>query len=139
MIFWLDCNSAHADLAHSVRPMKMRILAMLAGVASLLSLSSCIESTQTLHLKKDGSGTIEEETIMSAQMLAMMALGGGPGGPGGAAPDPIAEMMKEDQYKKKAASYGEGVECFNGAQPVEINPGLTGWINLLLLHVFLLP
>ena len=91
--------------------MKTRILAMLVGVASLVGLSSCIESTQTLHLQKDGSGTIEEETIMTAQMLAMMGgFGGGAGGPGGAAPDPVAKMMGEGQYKEKAASYGEGVE-----------------------------
>lgn len=100
--------------------MKTRILAMLVGVVSVLSLSSCFESNQTLHLKKDGSGTIEEETIMSAQMLAMM--GGLGGGAGGAAPDPVAKMMEEGQYKEKAAGYGEGVE-FVKVEKAEKNGG----------------
>lgn len=89
--------------------MKTRIFALLAGVAALLAFSGCIESHQTLRLKKDGSGTIEEETLMGAQMVAMMEMAALQGGAAGG-PNPFAEMYDEEQYKKKASGYGEGVE-----------------------------
>lgn len=98
--------------------MKTRLLALVAGLAALMSLSSCIETHQTLNLKKDGSGTLVEETMMGAQMVAMMQLGAGQPG----APDPIAEMEDEQQYKDKAAGYGEGVE-FEKLEKVEKNGG----------------
>ena len=69
-----------------------------------LGLSSCLEINQTVHLKKDGSGTIVEETILGAQasgMLQMAALQGG----GNAAPD----MFGEDAAKKRAEKFGKGV------------------------------
>lgn len=73
-----------------------------AGVLAV-ALSSCIEINETVNLKKDGSGTIVEETILGAQMSAMMeqmaALGGGQ------APD----MFGEDAAKKRAEKLGKGV------------------------------
>ena len=75
------------------------LAAMAAG------LSSCIEINETVNLKKDGSGTITEETLMGAQMSAMMdqlaALGGGAGGGG--------DMFSEEAAKKRAALLGKGV------------------------------
>ena len=105
-------------MPHSVQRMKKRLFALLAGMAALMSLSSCIESHQTLNLKKDGSGTIVEENIMGAQMVAMMQLGAGQPG----APDPFAEMLEEGQYKAKAASYGEGV-TFQKVEAIDKNGG----------------
>lgn len=73
-----------------------------AGVLAL-TLSSCLEVNETVNLKKDGSGTIVEETILGTQMSAMMqqmaALGGGE------APD----MFGEDAAKKRAEKFGTGV------------------------------
>lgn len=74
------------------------------AVVLALGLSSCLEINQTVHLKKDGSGTIVEETILGAQasgMLQMAALQGG----GNAAPD----MFGEDAAKKRAEKFGKGV------------------------------
>lgn len=99
--------------------MKTRLLTLLAGCVALLGLASCLESHQTLNLKKDGSGTIVEETIMGAQMIAMME-GFGGGQEGGAGP--LAEMYDEKQYKDKASSYGEGVEYVK-LEKVERNGG----------------
>lgn len=67
-------------------------------------LSSCIEINETVKLKKDGSGTIVEETIMGQQMSAMMdqlsALGGAAGG---------NDMFSEEAAKKRAEKFGKGV------------------------------
>ena len=46
---------------------------LLPITAVAIALSSCIEVTETVHLKVDGSGMIVEETIMGAQMSAMIA------------------------------------------------------------------
>jgi len=93
---------------------------MLAGLGVLAGLSGCIEVNQTVTVKKDGSGTIVDENVMGAQMVAMMAGLGGGGAPG--APDPMAKMYDEAQYKAKAAKYGEGVE-FVKLEKVERNGG----------------
>ena len=79
------------------------ILKICAAVMAL-GLTACLEINQTVHLKKDGSGTIVEETILGAQasgMLQMAALQGG----GNAAPD----MFGEDAAKKRAEKFGKGV------------------------------
>ena len=87
--------------------MKARIIALLSGLGILFGLSGCLEVNQTLTMKKDGSGTIVDETVMGAQVIQMLA-GFGGGAPG--APDPLAGMMDEAKHKAKAAQYGEGVE-----------------------------
>jgi hypothetical protein len=83
----------------NVRKLTRGILA----TAFALALSSCLEINQTVNLKKDGSGTIVEETILGAQaagMLQMAALQGG-----GQAP----EVFGEDAAKKRAEKFGQGV------------------------------
>lgn len=99
--------------------MKARLIALLAGVGILAGLSGCLEVNQTLTLKKDGSGTITDESVMGAQVIQMMA-GFGGGAPG--APDPLAKMYDEAQYKARAAKYGEGVEYVR-LEKVERNGG----------------
>ena len=87
--------------------MKKSIFAVAAAATSLL-LSSCFQNETTIHLNKDGSGTLVEETRLGAQMLGMLdqmaALGGGAD-----APDPLKEIFSEAKAKKRAAELGEGV------------------------------
>lgn len=88
--------------------MKLRLIktAKLALVLfAALALPSCLQNETTITLNKDGSGTIVEETLLGAQMLAMMTQFVQPG-----QPDPVAEMFKEDKAKAKTAKLGEGVE-----------------------------
>ncbi len=89
----------------------MKQLARLAApLAALFTLSGCLQNEVTVNVKSDGTGTVVEETLLSAQMSAML---GGLGGlaPEGQAPqkDPLEEMFGEDAAKKKAAKMGEGV------------------------------
>lgn len=74
--------------------------------AALLALftSSCLEHTATISLNKDGSGTITEETLFSAEasaMMAQMAAGGGE--------DPTAKFADAGKAAETAAKMGEGV------------------------------
>lgn len=84
----------------------MNILSSFRGISAAvlaLGLSSCLEIHETLHLKKDGSGTIVEETLLGAETSAMIqqlsALQGGQG----------PELSGEDAAKQRAEKFGKGV------------------------------
>lgn len=84
----------------------MNILSSFRGISAAvlaLGLSSCLEIHETLHLKKDGSGTIVEETMLGAETSAMIqqlsALQGGQG----------PELFGEDAAKQRAEKFGKGV------------------------------
>lgn len=86
--------------------MKRFILPLLSLLA-VCSLSSCFQSETIVHVNKDGSGTLTEETGFGAQaveMLAQLAQFGGD-----AAKDPLADMASEEKAKARAAKLGEGV------------------------------
>jgi len=86
----------------------MKFIYLLSSIVVALSLTSCLQNETTIHLNKDGSGTLVEETTFGAQAVAMFsqmaAMGGGQ--PGG---DPIAEMFSAAKAKERAAKMGEGV------------------------------
>ena len=91
--------------------MKQRIILWLTGLLSLCCLSSCLEVEQVINLKKDGSGTIVEEIVMGAQIVAMMeALPAGAG-----EENPFADLYNVENYKAKAA----GCKCprTRGSEP----------------------
>lgn len=92
--------------------MKKSLLLLAAAISTLL-LPGCFQHETTIHLQKDGSGTIVEESRLGAQMLAMfdqMAAGFGGGAGGAAAPaDPLKQMFSEDKAKQRATQLGEGV------------------------------
>lgn len=105
-----------------IRTMNFKNLATtILASASALALSSCFQHETTIHLKKDGSGTLVEETRMSGQMLAMMSqFAGGLGGEEGAeAQDPLKDMLSEDKARERATQLGEGV-TFVKIEPVTV-------------------
>ena len=88
-----------------------QLLQVGASIAALLTLSGCFQSETTVHVKSDGSGTVVEETVLGAQMSAML---GGMGGmmqdPNGKpAKNPLEEMSSKKKAEEKAALMGEGV------------------------------
>ncbi len=76
----------------------------LASAVAAISLTSCFHSETTVHLNKDGSGTIVEETLLGAQSLTLISqtFPGIENG-GDAAKDPIKELFSEAHSKKRAA------------------------------------
>ena len=86
-----------------------RYILFLAAVISAVSLTGCLQNETTIHLNKDGSGTLVEETTLGAQMLAMMDQMSAMGGAGADHKDPVAEMFSEEKAKARAAKLGEGV------------------------------
>lgn len=98
--------------------MLKKLLALVGAMSALLGLSGCLELESTISVNKDGSGTLTEKAVMGAQMVAMMNMGAAQGGE-----DPLANFS-EESLKKKAATYGEGVE-FAGVKKEEKDGGLT--------------
>jgi hypothetical protein len=119
--------------------MKTCLRLLLPALALLLS--SCFQHEMVLNLRKDGSGTITEEKLLGAQMLAMMEqMAAGFGGAGAKAPDPLADLASEEKAKKRCSELGEGVRL-KGIERVEKN-GAKGVrtiyefdnVNKLVLH-----
>jgi len=86
-----------------------KLLLACASVLTTLVLPGCLQNETTIHLNKDGSGTLVEETRLSPQMLAMFDQMASLGGPEAAKEDPVAKMFSEDKAKARAAELGEGV------------------------------
>lgn len=92
-----------------------RLLLALSSIATALCLPGCLQSETTIHLNKDGSGTIVEQATLGAQMIGMMEQIAAIGGEG--AKDPLGEMFSEKKAKAKASTYGEGV-TFEKTEPI---------------------
>jgi hypothetical protein len=98
--------------------MKKSLLALASALVTLV-LPGCFQSETTIHLNKDGSGTLVEETRLGAQMLAMMDQMAGLGG-GDAQEDPVKQMFSADKAKARASQLGEGV-VFEKSEAVNAN------------------
>lgn len=70
-----------------------------AAVLALLT-ASCFEQESTIRVNKDGSGTITQTMLLSAEMVAMAAQGG---------EDPSVKMADKEKAAEAAAKMGEGV------------------------------
>lgn len=101
--------------------MKKHILSI-ASLLAIISLNSCLQHEMTINLKKDGSGTLVEETRMSAMMLSMtgsIPSSDEDGKEEAEANDPIKNLLSEERAKKRAKELGEGV-TFVKAEPVTL-------------------
>lgn len=85
--------------------MKKYLIKSTAAAVLALSLSSCFEVSETVNLKKDGSGTIVEEIMLGGQVTSMMEGLAGLGGEGAKMP----EMFSEEKGKERAEKFGDGV------------------------------
>jgi len=107
--------------SHSKKTDMKKLFISIASAITALALSSCFQHEMTITLNKDGSGTVVEESLISAQMLAMLAqMAAGFGGEDGEAPDPTAELLSKEEAQKRAKELGEGVTLVK-IEPVEVN------------------
>jgi hypothetical protein len=93
----------------------MRILAVLLAT---LSLTACLNSTTLVKVKADGSGTVEQTTLVNTAALkgVLGAQAGQTGGPNG-------PMMSKEELERTAVAMGEGVRLVS-SEPVK---GDAGW------------
>jgi hypothetical protein len=99
--------------------MKKTLLTLVSILGITLVLAGCFQNETTIHLNKDGSGTLVEETRLGAQTLAMFdqmaALGGE-----NATEDPVQQMFSEAKAKTRATELGEGV-AFEKSEAINAN------------------
>lgn len=82
----------------------MKLSRLILVVAAVFSLASCLEIKNTITVNKDGTATVEETTLLGAQLAAMMAQGGG--GPGEQLKGLVMDKAKAEE---RAKQLGEGV------------------------------
>lgn len=84
-----------------------KIFTMITAALLALFTTSCFEQSAVIRLNKDGSGTITETTLLSAEASAMLE---GMAAQGGGGEDPLAKMADKELAEKYAKKLGEGVE-----------------------------
>jgi len=84
--------------------------------------SGCITASTVIHVKPDGSGTIEQAVAMkaeAAEQLAAMASGfGGDSAKPDAAKGAVPELFSEKEMRDAATKYGDGV-AFVSSKPIK--------------------
>ncbi|MEO7156312.1 MAG: hypothetical protein ABI039_02045 [Vicinamibacterales bacterium] len=94
----------------------MRLLRLLVVLIATTGLTACLNSTTLVKVKPDGSGTVEQTTLMNTAALKGMM--GGPGQMNG-------PMMNKEELERTAARMGEGVRLVS-TEPVKGETGFEG-------------
>ena len=96
----------------------MRSLRLFAVLAAALSLSACLNSTTLVKLKADGSGTVEQTTLMNMAALKGMM-------PGAAGQMNQGPMMNKADLERTAERMGKGVRLVS-TEPMKGANGFEG-------------
>ncbi|GMR25324.1 MAG: hypothetical protein BMS9Abin39_0613 [Ignavibacteria bacterium] len=92
--------------------------------------SGCLKVDTKIKINKDGSGTIEEQVLMSDAVVSMMSEFMSSFQDSANTPE-VFKLFKEDELKDKAAEYGDGVEYVSGEE-VKTN----GWQGYKAIYSF---
>lgn len=77
--------------------------------------TGCLEVDTTIHLNKDGSGTLEETVLMSSQVVQMLASFAN-SFDSTAADSNSFSLFKEDELKSDTVKYGSGIKYISGKE-----------------------
>jgi hypothetical protein len=94
-----------------MRLIKLAILLFIPGIL----FSGCIKVTTKVNVNKDGSGTIEEQVMMSDVVISMMNEFMSSFQDSTSATE-VFKLFKEDELKEKASDFGEGVMYVSGEE-----------------------
>jgi hypothetical protein len=110
-------------------PMRRLAIALVAAVAALSA--GCFQSETVIHVKADGTGTIEQTNLANKEMLGMAAgmakqavQQSGADASKTPSLDNIGDLFDEAKIREQAASFGLGVRYLSSV-PLSQN-GLTG-------------
>lgn len=98
----------------------MRVVRLLGVLVATFSLTACLNSTTLVKLKPDGSGTVEQTTLMN--MAAVKGMMGGANVRGQMNPGP---MMNKEDLERTAERMGKGVRLVS-TEPVKGADGFEG-------------
>jgi hypothetical protein len=94
----------------------MRAFRLLAVLVATTVLTACLNSATLVKVKPDGSGTVEQTTLMNtAALKGMVGAGGQMNGP----------MMNKADLERTAARMGEGVRLVS-MEPIKGDAGFEG-------------
>ena len=96
----------------------MRSLRLFAVLVAAVSLTACLNSTTLVKLKPDGSGTVEQTTLMNMAALKGML-------PPGAAGQNQGPMMNRADLERTAERMGKGVRLVS-TEPIKGANGFEG-------------
>ncbi|HEX8027501.1 MAG TPA: hypothetical protein VF491_03520 [Vicinamibacterales bacterium] len=96
----------------------MRVLRLLVVLIATTGLTACLNSTTLVKVKPDGSGTVEQTTLMNTAALKGMM-----GGQGNAQMN--GPMMNKAELERMATRMGEGVKLVS-TEPVKGDAGFEG-------------
>ena len=80
--------------------------------------TGCLEVNTTIHLNKDGSGTLEESVLMSSQVVKMISAFAGSFDSTGTDTSKFS-LFKEDELIADTSKYGSGVKYVSGKEVKE--------------------
>ncbi|MGB5288217.1 MAG: hypothetical protein WBQ32_02455 [Ignavibacteriaceae bacterium] len=87
-----------------------KLKVFLASVTLLLSFAGCLQVETTLHVSKDGSGTINEKVLFSKSFVNMIKEFAQSFDDSASADTEGFSIFKEDEIKADSKNYGENVE-----------------------------
>ena len=96
----------------------MRSLKLFAVLVAAVSLSACLNSTTLVKIKPDGSGTVEQTTLMNMAALKGML-------PPGAAGQNQGPLMNKADLERTAERMGKGVRLVS-TEPIKGANGFEG-------------
>jgi hypothetical protein len=99
-------------------------------IFSIIVFSGCLKVDTKIKLNKDGSGTIEENVLMSDAVVAMMNEFMSSFQDSSTAPEEF-KLFKEDELIGKSSDYGEGVEYVSGKELI-----INGWNGYKAVYSF---
>jgi hypothetical protein len=95
--------------------MKKIFAKFLLFLFSLIFLNGCLEVNTTIHLNKDGSGTLEESVLMSSQVVQMISAFA-TSFDSTAADTNKFSLFREDELITDTAKYGSGIKYVSGKE-----------------------
>jgi len=98
----------------------MRSIRLLGVLLATFGLTACLNSTTLVKLKPDGSGTVEQTTLMNMAALKGMMPGGANGSQA-----PQGPLMNKDDLERTAQRMGKGVRLVS-TEPVKGDKGFEG-------------
>lgn len=99
----------------------MRLIRLAGVFVATLGLTACLNSTTLVKVKPDGSGTVEQTTLVN--LAAVKGLMGGASGGDKSAPQ--GPMMNRADLERMAESMGKGVRLVS-AEPAKGEMGFEG-------------
>ena len=96
----------------------MHVVRILALLLATTTLTACLNSTTVVKVKPDGSGTVEQTTLVNTAALKGMM-------PGAAAKQSEGPVINREELERTAARMGKGVRLVS-AEKATGDPGFEG-------------